>query len=56
MLSFNIIQTILDAFRNILKGGLRAFKPEDTNHPKMGTMPLKHDIYREGKRKSYYRY
>ena len=56
MLAFNIIQTTLDTFRNILKGGVRAFKPEENDYPKMGTMPLKHDIYREGKRKSYYRY
>ena len=53
MASPSVFKRIMDAFQSIMKGALRAFKPENDPQPKMGIMPLKHDIYREGKRKSY---
>ena len=53
MASQNVFKRVMDALQSIVKDAFRAFKPESDTPPKMGIVPLKHDIYKEGKRKSY---
>ena len=53
MASPSIFKRVMDTFQSIMKGALRAFKPENDAQPKMGIMPLKHDIYKKGTRNFY---
>ena len=56
MATQNVFAQAISYLKKMFEGVLRSFRPDQDDYPETGTTPLKHDIYKEGKKKSRFRY